>query len=254
MFEWSNGAKVSLPLAMLVIIILTIVLTLFLKNKPQKIRNIPFIVIAGAMLIMEVVKQILAIRSTYSYWSIPLHFCSLFMLWFSLAAFGKGKLQKIGFTLSVVSGYLFLVTFYVNPHSIIGYSTDNILASFSSFHTFTYHHLIILFTFLSITLKQFNPQFNQIKWTSLAYTIYFIIAVAMAHALQTNYVNLLENNISILQHINVTYGVVVYSLTMYIIGVGGTALGIIISKLIYNAVHKSKQKKENLKTTTKGKN
>lgn len=247
MLNWSDGAKISLPITLLVIIVITILLTALLKNKSQKLKNLPFMVIAGIMLVMEVIKQVLTfMESPYSLWNIPLHFCSLFMLWFSIAAFAKGKWKELGFTLSVVSAYLFLVTFYISPHTIIGYSTDNIFANFSAFHTYSYHHFIILFTFLAIALKQFKPNYRQIKPTVLVYTIYFIVAVTMAHLLDTNYVSLLHNSIAPLQHINETKGIVLYSLTMYVIGTGGAVLGIVVSKLISNLLNKRKTKKKEI--------
>ena len=231
MFDYSGKAAWVLPLALGIVIVLTILITLLLKNKSDKIKQIPFITIAVILLVMEAIKQYLAFPS-YSLWNVPLHFCSLFMVWFSLAAFSKGKAKEVFYSLAVACGFLFLVVFYFNPKSVIGNSSENVFGSFGSFHTFFYHHFITLFTLLAITLKQYKPKYKHIKWLLVSLSIYFVIADTFAHVLNTNYASLLYNILAPLQAVSDTYGMVAYTVMMYIIGAGGPILLLVLSILI----------------------
>lgn len=231
MFEYSDKAKVVLPTTLIVIVIICVALYFITRNKSEKIKQLPFIIITLILLVLEVVKQVKSI-GTYqggSYWPIPLHFCSTFMLWFSFASFGKGRLRELGHTTSVVSGFLFFIAFYVDPHGVIGYSTDNILGSFSSFHTFFYHHSIILFVLLSIILGCYKPKFSHIFGVIIMYSSYFLVALPAAHLLNTNYVSLLSSTIPIMQKLLDNTGYFVYSLAMYAFGICSAIMLIIIS-------------------------
>ena len=145
MFSWSSSQIVVLPLVLIIVIALAVIISYLTRNKSELIKRIPLIVIASVMLILEVVKQIYNMVIGYNLWTLPFHFCSLFLYFYPLASFFKGKTAEFGKTMSYVCGTLFLLLFYIDPTSIIGNSCDEIFATFSSFHTFTYHHLIILF-------------------------------------------------------------------------------------------------------------
>ena len=225
---WTSSQKSILPLSLIIIIAITIAVTLLLKNKSHKIKNIPFIIIAVFLLVLEIIKQYLSLPD-YSLWNIPLHFCSTFMIWYSIASFFKGKISSIGYIMATLFGFLFLALFYINPGSIIGSSTDNILASYSTFHTFIYHHCIILFTLLAITLKKFNPKYSQIKWVIIIYSIYAAIAILFANLLQVNFTNLIESNIPFMQSLLDNYGIVIYTIVMYLVGLIGLLIGLMIS-------------------------
>ena len=63
MISWTTDEKVLLPLMLLGIIILAIILGILLKNKSERIKSIPLIIISIIVLILEIIKQILNIAS-----------------------------------------------------------------------------------------------------------------------------------------------------------------------------------------------
>lgn len=238
--KWSQADKIVIPLTFLGAFVISLIITLLLKNKSEKVKNIPFIVISIIILVLEVIKQCKNLPN-YNYWSLPLHFCSTFLVWFPLASFGKGKVKQIGFTLSVTFGWLFIIFFCFNPVAIIGKASSNIFGSFKYFHTYTYHSLAIVFTFLAMMLKMYKPNKKGYLTILVFYTIYSAIAVFFAHALQTNYTNLLENSVDIIQNILVNHGYVVYTIFLYFFGLASLYLIYTVTLLI-----KLIQKKKNI--------
>ena len=91
---WTKEEVAVLPIILISIILVAFTLGHALKNKSDKIRNIPLIIIAVIILVLEVIKQVRAIVTGYSGWTIPLHFCSFFMVWFPLAQFTTGKVKQ----------------------------------------------------------------------------------------------------------------------------------------------------------------
>ena len=116
---WTESQNEILPIAFTIVIIVSIIVGILLKNKSQKIKNLPFVIITIILLIAEVIKQIRAIDIGYNLWSIPLHYCSMFLLWFSLASFGRGKVQDAGRKISLITGLPFIVSFIICPNTII---------------------------------------------------------------------------------------------------------------------------------------
>lgn len=207
----------------------------FLKNKNDKIKNIPFFVIATILLVLEVIKQTYSIvKGTWSWWTFPLHFCSLYMIWFSLDVFGRGKIKQVGKTLSFVSCFMFLLLFYFNPSSIIGSSCSDVFGSFSNFHTFFYHHFIILYLGLMIALKVYKIDFRKdLISVIICYSIYFVVGVTFSNITQTNYCNLLYSNIGFMQKFLEAFGYIPYLIFMYIFGTGVPAIILYVKNFIF---------------------
>jgi uncharacterized membrane protein YwaF len=219
---WTNSQKIVLPIAIAIIIAISTILSILLNKKSEKIKIIPFMVISLILITLEVVKQIKAIGS-YSSWTIPLHFCSTFLVWYAIAAFGKGRVREIGYSLSYVSTILFLIGYLTNPGTIIGNSNEHILLDFDSFHTFIYHNLLILFLALSIGLKMYKPSLKDVKWIVISFAIYFATATIIANMLDTNYANLLFNNFPPMESLRLKVTYPIYLLAMYTVFIGGAA-------------------------------
>lgn len=225
MFKWTKEEVIVLPIALVIMIALSVLLGCLLKNKSEKIRIIPLQAIAIILLVLEVIKQIYHIANkTYSTWQIPLHFCSTFLIWLPMATLARGKVQQIGKTMSFSFGSLLLISFYIMPSGIIGNSCQNIFANFDMFHTFTYHHLVLLFFFLMIALNIYRPQKSDLKYYSIAFSIYAVSTIVLGHLLNTNYCNILHSNIQILENIRQTAGQLVYTIILIVFGLGAGLL------------------------------
>ena len=242
MVAWTEPEKTVLPWALIFIVIVSIVVCVLTAKKDNKIKRIPLMIISVIILGLEITKQIINIINGYSLWSIPLHFCSLFLYLFPLASFFSDKLGNFGKTMSFVCGTLFLVLFYFNPSSIIGNSCANVFASFSSFHTFIYHHFIILFLLILLGSKLYLPSKYDFLHVFIGITLYALIAVPLAHILNVNFCSLLTNVIPFMEELRLATGQVVYTTVMYLVGVGGGFVAVGIANLIKLLVIKGKQK------------
>ena len=235
--NWTSGdLKILIP-SFLVLLLITFAMWLILRNKSENIKNIPLATIAIILLVMEIFKQIYSFKGGYSLWSIPLHFCSLFLYFFPLATLTKGKIKRFGLVMSYVSGTLMTIMFYFNPSSIIGDCTfNNVFITFDKFHTFMYHHLAILFTLLGIVLGMFKMKKQELVYVLIGIVVYGLIAVPIAHIIDTNFCNILTSNIGFMETLRVNAGQIVYTIIMFIFGiVAGLGLCLInigINKLI----------------------
>jgi len=243
MFDWSKNDLIVLPITLAIIILISLLLYFLLKNKSEKVRMIPIMIITIIMLILEVIKQIRAILTGYSTWTIPLHFCSLFLYFYPLACFTKGKIQEFGKTMSFVCSCWMTTLFYFNPGTIIGSDTTaSILLDFSTFHTFIYHHLVILFLLTSLLLKNYNFKKNSLIHVVIGFSIYAVVMIPLAHILQTNFCNILESNIAFMESLRINVGQILYTIIMYILSITGGLTAISVPLIItYCKTNKQKQ-------------
>ena len=72
-------------------LVLAAVLRLVLRKQSWEIRMIPMKVLAVAIVLLEIGKQVVSAQGEYNLYSIPLHFCSLFIFMLPAFAFYRGK-------------------------------------------------------------------------------------------------------------------------------------------------------------------
>ena len=212
--------KTLLP-AMVVMVLLTVGLNLLLGKKSLKIRMIPLQVIAVLLLILEVGKQAVSFSRGYDLYHIPLHFCSLFLLFLPLMAFYRGKHQGEVFAATTSMCIAMFLLMAVYPALI--YSGQNVLLFFKdylSFHTIAFHNLVLLATVLLFVLElSFPVEKGEKRWVVIATVIFCAVAGSMAQILKTNYANFYSCNVPPLENIRLSlqaslgYGV---SQTIYV--------------------------------------
>ena len=110
--NYTKAELVVLSVSLLVIIGISVALRCVLKNKSEKAKQIPFFVITIILLVLEVIKQVLAMQGGYSIGALPMHFCSTYFVWFSLANFTKGKLRTAMQTVAFVATIYFVLLFF----------------------------------------------------------------------------------------------------------------------------------------------
>ena len=237
MFEWTYADKRVLPIALLLVIDLTLAIYLIFRKKSDKIKNIPLIVITAIMLIMEVAKQSISIKQGYNLWHVPLHFCSLFIYWFPLMAFLKdGKVKRFGTTMSFASAMSVFLCFYLSPGGILGTNnTANIFTNFFAFHTFVYHHLIFLYLFVGLSLNMFKLNKYCFAHVVIGISLYGVVALSFAYILNTNYCNLLVSIIDFVEEWRQNIGHVPYVIGVYLFGVGLECL-VCWAKLLFQRI------------------
>lgn len=209
---------VLLPL-LCIMVGITIALYMLLKNKSKRIQNIPFIAITILLWIGEIIKQILNFRDGFDAWRLPIHYCSTLFIWFTLAEFTKGKFRNVMENIAFVSALLLFAVFYLYPRGILGDNCEQPFEDYYSFHSIYHHHMSLLYFMLGVAFKRFHPT-HKLGWIwVLCTSIYYIIAIICAYALDTNFFNILESVIPPVESLRLLCGQVVYT-----IGLGGVLI------------------------------
>lgn len=243
MFEWTKADLIVLPIALVLIVLLSILICFLTRNKSKLVKQIPLMTISVALLILEIVKQAIYIQRGYDLWAIPLHFCSLFLYFFPLASFFFGKVGDFGKTMSFVCGALFLALFYINPDSVIGNACANIFSSFLTFHTFIYHHFIILFFLIMLISKLYQPSKLDFLFAFLGVTLYAVFAIPVAHVLDVNFCSILTSVIPFMEELRLTAGQVFYTIILYLFGVCGGLFAVGLANLVSTCLRRQKEDK-----------
>ena len=143
--------------------------------------------------------------------------------------------------------------FYFGPGSIIGDSPYDIFFTnmqfsnvsefynvFASYHTFFFHHLVILYFAINLALKLYTPEKKDFIKVFIVIETYVIIAMPLSHIIGVNFCNFAYSNIPFMESLRVACGQLVYSLVMHIVIAGGCALITYVYYLISNIITKKR--------------
>ncbi len=193
--------KTLLP-ALGIMFIVSVLLRLWLKDKPWRVRMIPIQVVACVLVLLEIGKQACSFAKGYDLYHIPLHFCSLCLFALPAFAFWRGKHQDtvasiaVGFTSAV-----FVLT-AIYPALIYGaWDIQNYFHSYFAFHTVTFHNLVMFAFMLMVALNVYQPKKGAWKNPVVFIGVYCIIAAIVAHLIKTNFNNLYQCNVPPLESI-----------------------------------------------------
>ena len=237
---WKGREFIVMPITLLIIMVLSYITYKLYKNDKND-RELPLQAVTIIILVLEVAKQIRNIISGFDPWNLPLHYCSLFVFFFPFAQFGNEKSRRFFKPVSFCCALTVSVALYICPSAIMGHACENILYKFSYFHTFFFHQLVVLYTFLSIVLNDYIPKKENYKSVSTVLTVYSIIAIVMCYLLDFNYCNYLYNSLKPVDEIRLEIGQFLYSVAIFIIVVGGTALVSYLYYFIYNKIINKKR-------------
>ncbi|MBO5842176.1 MAG: YwaF family protein, partial [Clostridia bacterium] len=193
---WSTEHVKTLLPALGVFLLISILLRLWLKEKPWQVRMIPIQVVAAILVLLEVGKQAVSFSRGYDLYHIPLHFCSLVLFTLPAFAFYRGKYFRqvasiaVGFTAAVFVLTAIYPCLIYGSWNITGYFSD-----YMDFHTVTFHNLVMFAFMLIVALDVYTPGKGDWKSPVVFIGIYCIIAAVVSHLLHTNYNNLYQCNI-----------------------------------------------------------
>ena len=209
---YTDVEKVVIPRTLCILLIITFLLWLLLRNKGEAAQGIPFKIIALILLIGEVAKQIISIRQGYNLWHLPLHFCSTYFIWFSIAEFSKGELHLSMRNMSFVATFYLCAAMYSYPGSIVPHC-DNIFENYFSAHSFFFHHLVVLYMLLMVAFKRYKPQKKDaLVWVG-CFTIYYCVTLICAYTLEKNYFNILHSGpLTFIEPLRLKVGQVCYDI------------------------------------------
>ena len=200
---WSPDHIRTLLPALGVMLVISVLLRLWLGKKDLKIRMIPLQVIAVILLVLEVCKQVISFSRGYDLYHIPLHFCSTVMFALPLMAFYNGKYaQRVRAIATALCGATFWLT-AIYPCLIYGAgSIQTYTTEFMSFHTVTFHNLVMLAFMIIVALDLHQPAKKGEFLTLIIYlTGFCILAAVVSQLLETNYAGFYHCNVQPIEDI-----------------------------------------------------
>lgn len=228
---------------LLIFTALAVGLHFLLRKKKQFKRRIPLQIITLIVVIIEIVKQIYYHDNPdFTYYVLPLHFCSLFMVLMPLSQFFGNKVGNIFKPMTFVYSCLVFILVLANPNALIGQSTSDILGSFHNIHTFVFHFSVIAYFIFSIALGDYQPKFRHCINVSCGIAVYASYAIPCSYHLQTNYVNILYCYFEPLENFRLWAGQVWYNVVLFLIGIAGACCICVITCLINKAYLRLKNK------------
>lgn len=235
---WSKLHAITLLPAFLLFAILAYVLARLLKDKEDKIKNLPFQIITVFILIIEIIKQILSFdNGVYDTYALPFHYCSLFLYLLPLHSFYKGKYKELVERAMFICGTSLLFMMLVVPTVIYGESAiSEFMKNYSATHTVVFHNVVSFYVMLMIAFKThtFNLKKDAIV-SAIFLSIYFVIATILSYSFDVNFHNIKHCNLDAIENIRCmlvdglgTFGQVIYIIILYI----GTLLVAMLSAYI----------------------
>ena len=199
-----------------------------LAKRSERIRMLPFQIVAVVLFVLEIFKQVISFSKGYDLYHIPLHFCSLFVFMLPLMSFYRGKYQNgvraitVGLCASV---FVLMCAYPALIYSAL--DVQQYFSNFFSFHTVTFHNAVIMEFFLIISLRLFEPQGGKRDTRSLLLFMlgYCVVASISAQLLKTNFNNFYQCNVPPLE-----------TLRQSVAGMLGTTTAQVLYVLIVTAV------------------
>ena len=192
---WTMEHLITLLPAVIVYIIIAFVLRVFLKNKSDRVKMIPSMVIGVILLGLEITKQIYNIIIGYEYKILPLYFCSQFCCLIPLMAFYFGKHKYVVRNVATTASMMMFLFLMLYPSSI--YSEvliKEFFNNFTAFHAVIFHNLVVLnlFIVIALSLNEFKSKRDVIA-NLITFGAYCVIAGILSQVLQTNFNNFYTN-------------------------------------------------------------
>ena len=201
---WTDMHIKTLLPSILIMAAVALILGKCLAKRSERVRMLPFQFFAVLLFVLEIIKQLKSFSQGYDLYHIPLHFCSLFVFMLPLMSFYHGKYKNgvRAITVGLCAAVFILMCAY--PELIYGGTdVERYFQNFFSFHTVTFHNVIILEFFLIITLRLYEPQGckKDTRPLLLFMLCYCAIAAVSAQLLKTNFNNFYQCNVPPLESV-----------------------------------------------------
>lgn len=249
MVLWTlSHARVIIP-ELLGFLAISFLLGYLLRNRSDVIKRIPLQLIAVMLLVMEIGKQYFSVvDGVYNLYSLPLHYCSLFLFVLPVHAFYTGKWRDAVSALAFALSASLLIFMLIMPDVV--YSDANYpkyLSEYLSFHTVTFHALVCFYFMLmfSFGLSAHKPK-RDTAVISVFLAVYETVAFIFAQTLKTNFNNLYECTPAFLENARIyvmeSFGALGY--VIFLLGhVAVVVAFTLISYFLLGAFYKIRMKK-----------
>ena len=203
---WTPEHARSLLPSVVVMLLVASALRFFMKKKTLAQRMIPLQICSVILLLLEAGKQILSLRRGYDLYHLPFHYCSLFLFALPAMAFYRGKHRQMVNAVTTALCMAMFLLLMIYPNLIYGpWDVTNFFADFFSFHTVTYHTLVVFCLFLILSLGLYVPTDGKEHLAVLGLMgLFCAVSASMAHILKTNYANYYSCNIPVLETVRLS--------------------------------------------------
>ena len=250
---WTMTHLYQIAPTFLVLALLSILLAKLLAKSKPSLKYLPLQIIAVTLLVLEVGKQINSgIDGSYDLYSLPFHYCSLFLYLLPFHAFYHGKFSHITNAAAFTCLASLALDMILMPAVI--YSDGNIrnfFGSYADFHTVFFHNLVVFYFMLTIALKlyEFRPK-RDIKIVSIFLAVYVTVAAILSYSLEVNFHNLYHCNIGFIENIRLAviakigiFGTLLYVTILFILTILFAYAAYFLARLIVKGINKIGKKK-----------
>lgn len=252
---WTIEHAYTVLPAIVVYIVVAILLAKLLKGKSEKVRYLPFQIMATVILVLEIIKQIDNIdENGYDLYALPFHYCSLFLYLLPAHAFYKGKYKDYVDTATFGTCSSLFFFMLVMPAIVYGEGAiRDFTGSFSSFHTVTFHNIVLFYFTLMVAMRMYKTDTKKdLKVLAVFLAVYLVIAITLSQTLQVNFHNLYKCNLGMVEDIRLALissigwvGQALYLLVLSILTILFAYLAYFIVKGVLKLVDKCAEKQKN---------
>jgi len=246
MLQYNESMQVFSTIAYSLVILITLVVQYFFKNKSEFVKRIPIYVVGILIVLLELGKQLRnitgyeygtffamfrGITDEFSAYALPFHFCSFFIFWiiFEFAFFKNKKIRAFFENMSFLWSLFVFILIFFYPDMIYGGAVEDVYSGEEITHTTIFHFLVVLYFGLTLALRTYNFEIKKIYQSPLCMLIYGAIAIPAAHVFKENYCSIYScEGWDFLQSV-FDMGYVVYDGVLIIIGV-------VISLILYVSI------------------
>lgn len=235
--------------------VLSALTALLLRKCPTRVKFIPLQVIAVLLLVLEVMKQINSIGpdGSYNLYSLPFHYCSLFLYLLPFHAFYRGKHSFVTDTAAFGCLASLMLDMLLMPAVI--YSDANIrnyFATFGDFHTVTFHNLVVFYFMLTVALGlyELKPK-RDMKIMGAVLAVYVTVAAILSYSLKVNFHNLYECNIGFIENVRLAivnalgvFGTILYVVILFILTILFAYAAYFLAMAVIKGINKIQKRKE----------
>lgn len=246
---WTLTHLYQIAPTFIVFIALTFLLAKLLGKRTERVRRIPLQIIAVTILVLEVLKQINSFGEdgTYNMYSLPFHYCSLFLYLLPLDSFYHGKFKpfisaaNFACLASLALDMILMPAVIYPAYQILDYTKN-----FANFHTVTFHNLVVLYFMLTVAFKLYDLQTKRdVKVMTVFLAIYVAIAAVLSYTLKVNFHNLYSCNIPFIENVRVAlvnsigvFGTIIYVTALFILTILFAYLSYALARLVIRGIER----------------
>ena len=243
---WTLTHLLQILPTLAVFTVIAIIAARTLGKCSERVRYLPLQIITVILLLLEVGKQIVSFSGgTYNLYTLPFHYCSLFLYLLPFHSFYRGRFRAITDAASFGCLASLMLDMLLMPAVI--YSDGNIknyFGSYMDFHTVTFHNLVMLYFILTVALRLYEINVKRdMKVMASFLAVYVVVAAILSYSLKVNFHNLYECNIGFIENVRVAvvdaigvFGTLIYVAALFVLTILFAYLAYFLTRLVIRLI------------------